>query len=162
MKEYLKRLGASIWAFTLKYPLAIAVTAAVVVGAFFLALSGKQIQIGGILGKLWGRKEPDLRGVPPQDRKDADGKTIQPGESDDKGFVQAPVAVAIKDQGIFGDPKTVTVVHPDKGEVTILLPTGVKNKDVKEVIEVTPDVYEVKNHDHGVDTADVLKTLGAK
>jgi hypothetical protein len=162
MIEYFKKLGKSILNIFLRYPLACAVTVFLVVAAIAMAAAGKQLQIGGILAKLWGKKAPDIRGIPPQDRKDADGKTIQPGESDDKGFVQAPVSVEIKDPGIFGDPKVVTVVHPDKGEVKILLPDGVKNKDVKEVTEISPDIYEIKNHDSGVNTDDLLKTLGAK
>jgi hypothetical protein len=160
MKEYLKNLAKSVGKFLIRYPLATALTVVVIIGAIVLAAFGKNIQIGGILGKLWGKEKPNLRGVPPTDRKDASGQIIQPGQSDDKGFVQAPVSTTIKDKGLFSDPNVITVIHPDKGEIDILLPEGVKNKDVKEVTEVSPNVFEVKNHDHGVKTDDILKTLG--
>lgn len=159
--EYLKALARSVGNIILRYPLAAALTVIVVVGAIILTIFGKPIQIGGILGSLWGKKQPDLRGVPPVERKDETGKPIPPGEPDKNGFVQAPASLTVKDQGLFGDPNTVTIVHPDKGDVKILLPVGVKNKDVKEVVEVKSDVYEVRNHDKGVDTKSILKSLGS-
>ena len=159
--EYVKAFFRSLGKWVVRYPIAAAVTIVVVLVAVLALVSGKKFQLGGLLGKLWGTKPKDnKRGIPPKDRVDEDGKVIQPGESDEKGFVQAPAIKGIKEQGLFDDPNTVTVVHPEKGEVTIDLPKGVKNKDVKEVIEIEPDVYEVRNNDDGVDTDELLNILG--
>jgi len=159
--EWLKALGKRVGTIFVRYPLAAAATVFLVVAAIAVAASGKTLQIGGILQKLWGTKKPEsLRATVAEDRKDEDGAPIGPGKSDDKGFVQSPVSTEIVDPGMFSNPGTVTVVHPEKGKVTIELPEGVKNKDVHEVVEVSPDVYEVKNRDKGVPAKkldDVLK-----
>jgi len=161
--EYVKALIKSVGRWLVRYPLAAAATVLVVVGAVLLLVMGKDVQIGGILGKLFGKdkggKGGNARGVPPKDRVDGEGKPIPPGESDEKGFVQAPV-YEIKEPGLFDDPDTVTIVHPDKGKVVIDLPKGVRNKDVKDVVEIEPDVYEVRNNDEGVDAGALLKELG--
>lgn len=145
----------TIFTYAVHHPLALAATVFLVVAAAACLVGGKTFQIGGLLQKLWGTKPVDGRGVPPASRTGADGKPIEPGQSDDKGFVQAPVSTQIVAPGIFSNPDTITVVHPDKGQVTVSLPTGVKNTDVKEVTEVSPDVYEVKNNDTGVKPATV-------
>jgi hypothetical protein len=158
MKKFLDRVKSFLGGFityVVHHPLALAATVFLVVAAAACLIGGKTFQIGGLLQKLWGAKPVDGRGVPPVARTGADGKTIEPGQSDDKGFVQAPVSTQIVAPGIFSNPDTVTVVHPDKGQVTISLPTGVKNTDVKEVTEVSPDVYEVRNNDKGVKPATV-------
>lgn len=165
-RAYLVALAKRAWsvlvlvskkAFTyvVHHPLALAATVLLVLAAVACLIGGKTFQIGGLLQKLWGAKVPDARGVPPASRTGADGKPVEPGQSDDKGFVQAPVSTQIVAPGIFSNPDTITVVHPDKGEVTISLPTGVKNTDVKEVTEVDENVYEVKNNDTGVKPATV-------
>lgn len=159
--EYVKSFLKSLGKWIIRYPLAAAATIIMVVGAILMLLMGKKFQLGGLLGKLWGKKKENLRGVPPEDRVDKDGKPIQPGESDDKGYVQAPIS-DIKKLGLFDDPKTITVIHPEKGELVIDLPEGVKNEDVKEVVEIEPDVYEVRNNDTGVDTGELLSILGEK
>lgn len=158
---YVKALTSAVEKWLFRYPIAAAVSAAVIAGGVALLVAGKDVQIGGILGKLFG-KQPgqNARGVVPKDRTDAQGQPIQSGQSDEKGWVQAPVHTDIKDPGLFDDPNTVTVVHPDKGKVVIDLPKGVTNKDVKEVVEVAPDVYEVRNNDKGVDADALLKGLG--
>lgn len=159
--EYVKSLAKAIGRWCVRYPIAAAVTVVVVLLAVMAMASGKKFQLGGLLGKLWGTKpKENKRGVVPEDRVDADGKPIKPGESDVKGFVQAPAIKGIKKPGLFDDPKTITVVHPEKGEIVIDLPEGVKNEDVKEVVEIEPDVYEVRNNDKGVDTDELLDVLG--
>lgn len=151
-----------VWAFTLKYPVAVIGTLLLVALAIFLAVFGQKVQIGGLLGLLWGKKDdtdPNVRVLPPPDRVDKDGKPIPAGESDDKGWTQAPVNVEIKEPGIFSDPHVITVTHPDKGDVKIPLPEGVKSKDVKQVVEVAPNVYQVRNNDKGVDAGKLLEDL---
>lgn len=157
--EYIKIAGKWI----IRYPLAIAVTVLLVVGSVFLLISGKNVQLGGVLGKLFGKTpEINARGVVPPERVDESGKPIPVGESDELGFVQAPVIKKIKEPGIFDDPSVLTIEHPEKGEVKIELPKGVRNSDVKEVIEISPDVYEVRNDDSGVDYDSLLKSLDSK
>jgi hypothetical protein len=156
--EIVKSIGNLI----LRYPLASALTILLVVGAVFLSAFGQRIQIGGILGKLWGKKKPDVRNVPPEDRVTSDGKIIQPGESDDKGFVQTPATKTIKNPGLFSDPNSVVIVESDGKKKEIPLPTGVKNKDVKEVTEISPNVYEVKNNDKGTDMTSLIELLEKK
>lgn len=162
--SHLKAVLRGIATLFLRYPLALAATVALVAMAAFCLAGGKTLQIGGLLQKIWGVKVP---GTSPATvapgRTGEDGKPIDPGQSDDKGYVQAPVSTQIVEPGIFSDPNTVTVVHPEKGQVTVALPTGVKNKDVKEVVEVSPDVYEVRNRDTGVkakDLDDFIKKAG--
>ena len=159
--EYIKSFFHSLYSFAVKYPLAIAGTIALVVAAVFCSAFGKQFQIGGLLGRLWGKKESpiDVTVLPPSNRKDDHGTVIQPGTPDNKGWVQTPATIEIKDPGMFSNPSTIVIVHPDKGELEIPLPTGIKNKDVKSVVEISPDVYQIHNNDHGVDTADLLKKL---
>lgn len=172
--ERLKDVARKMWAavrwtankvliLVIRYPVATVLTVLTVTVAMFLAFFGKTIQVGGLLGKLWGKKDPakSSRNDVAPDRVDGAGKPIQPGQSDDHGWVQAPVTTDIKKPGIFDDPDTVTVIHPDRGEVKIPLPTGVKNSDVKEVTEIRPNVYEVRRNDGGVDAKEVLSILGA-
>ncbi len=161
--EFIKSLFSHLGRFILRYPIATIVTILLVAGAIFFAVFGKTFQIGGLLSKLWGAtsKLPDVKNIPPDGRKDANGQVIPEGQSDDKGWVQQPITTDIKQPGIFDNPNVVTVIHPDKGEVQIPLPTGVQNKDVQQVTEIQPDIYEVHSNDQGVDTKNVLQILGA-
>ncbi len=159
-----KSAARTAFNYVVHHPLAAAATVFLVVAAVACLAAGKTFQIGGLLQKLWGTKPPaDARGTVAEARVDADGKPIAPGVSDDRGFVQAPVSTEILAPTIFSDPSTVTVVHPDKGKVVIELPTGVKNTDVKEVVEVAPSIYEIRNNDKGVRPSsldDVIKKAG--
>jgi len=160
---WLKSLIYSIGNFLIRYPLATAATIFLIVAAILLAIFGQKFQIGGLLGKLWGKKpstDPNIRVIPPPGRVDDKGQPIAPGTPDKEGYTQAAVVVPIKDPGIFSDPNTIVIQHPDKGEVTIPLPTGVKNSDVQQIIEVAPNVYQIANNDKGADTDQLLKDLG--
>jgi hypothetical protein len=161
--KYIKAFFVRLYALMVKYPLAVAAAVLLIVGAVIMSVMGHDIQIGGLLGKLFSKNpvSPGVKVLPPPGRITSSGEVIQPGQSDDKGYVQIPVSMEIKDPGIFSDPDTITVIHPDKGEVTLPLPTGVKNTDVAEVIEIKPDVYQVKNSDKSnVDTDELLNILG--
>lgn len=160
--KYLKAFFKSIGTYCLRYPLAAAVTVFLVIFALFILLSGKDFpQLGGILGKLWGKKAKALnvREIPPPKRVDDTGKSIQPGQSDDQGYIQSPTQLEIVEPTIFTDPDVITVVHPDKGKIDINLPKGVQNTDIKEVILISPNVIEVKNNDTGVNTSKILEFL---
>lgn len=153
-----------IWSFTLKYPVAIILTFLLVAGAVLLAFFRTNIQIGGLLDLIWGRNRatPDVRSIPPAARTDEDGKSIEPGKSDPHGYVQVPVATQIKPSNIFSNPNVLTILHPDKGEVNLPLPTGVKNSDVSEAMEIAPNVYEVRNLDRSSKAPKALDVLDKK
>lgn len=151
-----------IWQFTLKYPLAIVGTVLLIAFAVLALFFRQKVQIGGLLGLLWGKKDepdPNVRVLPPPDRVDKDGKPIPAGQSDDKGWTQAPVNVVLEEPGMFSDPNVLTITHPDKGAVKIPLPEGVKNADVKQVVEVAPNVYQIRNNDKGTDAGKLLEDL---
>jgi len=157
---YVKAFFTRVGQLCIRYPLATAATVLIVAFALAVAVFGWKIQLGGLLGKLWGKKDspddPVLR--PPPGRVDQSGKPIEPGQPDPGGFVQ-PVAVIIKDPGMFSDPGKVTVVTPEGKEVDVKLPTGVKAADVKQVVMVAPNVYQVANNDKGTDAGKLLEDL---
>ena len=159
--EYLKALGKRIFKLCVRYPLATAATIMLVIAAVVMLATGRTIQIGGLLGKLWGKKpsSPDVRVLPPPGRVDQNGQPIVPGQPDPQGYVQAPATIQIKDPGIFSSPNEITIVHPTQGEITLPLPTGVKNSDVAQIVEVSPNCYQIKNNDTGVKPDDVLNIL---
>jgi len=145
----------------------------VVLGALVLLFFGaKNVQVGGILDKLFNRdrkdggggKAVDVANTVPKGRVDKDGKIIKPGEPDSKGTTQA-VVVPIKKPGLFKRPDKVEIVPPGKKEpVEIDLPDGVKAKDVDAVIIVKPNVkvVAVKQHSQvkGKDLDDLLDRYG--
>lgn len=138
-----------VWQFIRKYVLAPLPILLLLVGAIILiALGAKNVQIGGLIGKLLGRKEGgktaiDVANSIPEDRVDKNGHLIPIGVVDDKGITQARV-VPIKTPGIFDDPKKVKVTDPDSGEdIEVDLPTGVEAKDVDRIVIVTPEVTAV-------------------
>jgi hypothetical protein len=145
MKEQLLK----IWAWVRKYLLAPLPVILVVAGAVILVVLGaKNIQIGGILAKLTGKKVDGKKAVDvanslPEGRVDADGKVIPPGTPDAKGVTQA-VVVSIDPPSIFSNPDHVTIQDPVKKEpVVIELPEGVKARDVDKVVVVSPEVHVV-------------------
>lgn len=138
-----------VWAWMRRYLFAPLPIILVVVGAIILVVLGaKNIQIGGILAKLTGRKEGGTKAVDvantlPEDRVDQDGKVIPIGTPDSKGVTQA-VVVPIEPPGMFSNPDTVTIKHPEAEKpVVVELPVGVKADDVDKVIMVQPEVYAV-------------------
>jgi hypothetical protein len=165
---------AELWskalAWARRYLLAPLPALLVVVGAIILAVVfGKKVQIGGVLGKLFGHegestKAVDVANTVPDHRVDKDGKIIPIGTPDDKGLTQA-VVVPIESPGIFSNPDTVVINHPDeKKPVVIALPEGVKSKDVDKVIVVKPEVYAVTVKESSpvakTDVDDLLKKYG--
>lgn len=137
-----------VWGWLRKYVLAPIPALIIVAVAILLVIAGaKNVQIGGIMAKLFGKGETkkavDKANSLPEDRVDASGKIIPPGTPDEKGMTQA-VVVPIEPPGMFSNPDTVTIKHPDEAKpVVIELPTGVKAKDVDKVVIVKPDVHVV-------------------
>jgi len=133
------------------------------IGAIILVVLGfKHLQIGGLLGKLFGvdpkegKKAIDVANSVPEDRIDKNGVILKPGEPDSKGQTQA-VVVPIEDTGVWGDPSKVTILPPGETKpVVVDLPDGVKAKDVDKVIVVRPEVYAVTVKDKsGIKAKDV-------
>lgn len=147
-----------VFEFFLKYPLAVVITLFVVVGGAILTVFGSKIQIGGLLGKLWGH-DPETDGdILNKPRLDENGKPIPLGEPDKDGFIQ-PVVLEIKDPGLLSNPNKIVVVDSDGKELTLQLPDGVKNKDVKEVVSIDSNVYQISNNDSGVDAGKLLNEI---
>ena len=153
----MKEFWAAVWAhlkagfkwFALKIA-APGVALLIVVGAILLvALGFKELQIGGLLGRLLGRKDPegpkaiDIANTIPKDRVDANGNLIPIGTPDSKGQTQVQV-VPIEEPGLFSNPDTVTFTPPGADKpVEVKLPDGVKSKDVESVVIVSPEVTVV-------------------
>lgn len=146
--------------------------ALVVIGAVILVLLGaKNIQIGGILGKLFGKKDSpdnkkaiDIANSVPEDRVDPNGNLIPIGQPDYKGVTQVKV-VPIETPGLFDDPSKVKIVPPGETEpIVVDLPDGVKAADVDKVIVVKPEVYAVSVRDSSKvsaqDVGDLLEKYG--
>ena len=142
----------------------------ILVAVLLVAMGCKDLQIGGLLGKLFGKKDPEATAVAiantlPDGRVDASGKLIPEGQPDAVGDTQVQV-VPINDPGLFSNPATVSFTPPGaKDDVTVQLPVGIKNKDVDKVVIVKPEVYVVTVKDSSgvplptVDT--LLKKFGA-
>lgn len=160
---------AQAWKWIKKWVLAPLPAILLVVGAIVLvALGVKNLQIGGALGKLLGKDGPkgdkavDKANSIPEDRVDKDGNLIPIGKPDAIGDTQARV-VPIKPPSIWDDPGKVVIDDPDEGDepIEVILPDGVKAKDVDKVLIVKPKVYAVTIRDSSSVTAtDVDDLLG--
>jgi len=137
-------------AFLRKYVLApIPILILLVVAVVMVVLGAKDFQVGGLLGKLLGRKGEgskkaiDVANSIPKDRVDDQGNLIPIGTPDSKGITQAKV-VPIEKPGLLGDPKKVKITDPEDGKkIEVDLPDGVVAKDVDKVIIVSPKVTAV-------------------
>lgn len=141
-----------------------------VIGAIILIVLGvKDIQIGGLLNKLFGKETKDPRGKKaidvantiPDSRIDKDGKLIPIGEPDSKGQTQA-VVVPIQEPGLFDDPGKIKVTPPGGETIEVELPDGVKAKDVDKVIITQPGDFVVTVKDSSKVTAKDVDDLLSK
>lgn len=148
MLDFLKKVGSWIR----KYLLAPLPALLIVAGAIILVVLGaKNVQIGGILGKLFGHDGPSKKAVDvantiPEDRVDDKGNLIPIGTPDSQGITQATVH-PIESPGIFSNPSTVTIQPAGQDKVVVKLPDGVKSSDVDKVVVVSPDVVAVSVKD---------------
>lgn len=145
----------------------------ILVAILLVSLGFKELQIGGLLGKILGKKEPDGGGKTidvansvDKDRIGPDGKLIEPGKPDSKGQTQA-VVVPIEEPGLFSNPDTIKFTPPgEEKPIEVVLPDGVKNKDVDQVIVVKPDVVVITVKDNtGIPAQkvdDLLKRYGSQ
>lgn len=143
-----------------------------VIGAIILvALGVKNIQIGGLLAKLFGKEDKgdgkkavDVANTVPSGRVDKDGNLIPVGTPDSQGVTQAKV-VPIEQPGLFDDPSKVKIIPPGETKpVVVNLPDGVKAQDVDKVVIVKPEVYAVTVKDSSKvtvkDVDDLLSKYG--
>lgn len=138
------------WALLRKYVLGPLPALLLVVGACVLALLGvKNLQIGGLLGKLLGKapgpqhKAIELANSVPAGRVREDGSLIPLGVPDSKGITQAKV-LPIEKPGLLSDPRVVKVTPPGSSKpIEVQVPDGIKAKDVEHVVVVTPEVIAV-------------------
>lgn len=161
-----------IWSFVRKTspkllgPLAALVV--IVIAVLLVSMGFKELQIGGLLGKLLGKKggvDPGkgltvetANTIDPK-RVDADGKLIPQGVPDAKGDTQA-VVVPIQPPGLFSDPTQVVFTAPGETKSTVIdLPGGVTNKQVDQVIVVQPNVVVVTVKDNSSVTKQTVDVL---
>jgi hypothetical protein len=139
----------------------------VIVAVILVSMGAKNLQIGGLLARLFGKKDPEQRAIDvansvDPDRVDKNGNLIQPGVPDSKGDTQV-VVVPIKDPGLFSNPDTVTFIPPGKTEpIEVQLPDGVKARDVDKVIVVQPGKFVVTVKDESGVPAKKVDDLLAK
>jgi hypothetical protein len=170
-----KGFFSGIWALIKKIspkllgPLAALVV--IVIAIVLVSMGFKELQIGGLLGKLLGKKGGVDPGKGPTvetantidpKRVDADGKLIPQGVPDAKGDTQA-VVVPIQPPGLFSDPTQVVFMAPGDTKPTVVpLPTGVRSKDVDQVIVVHPNVVAVTVRDSSSVSVQTIDDLLAK
>lgn len=142
----------------------------VVLAIVLVAMGIKDVQIGGLLGRLFGKKDPEQRAIDVANtisphRVDPNGVLIPQGTPDSKGVTQA-VVVPIQTPGLLSDPSTVTYIPPGSDKpVVVQLPDGVKNSDISQVVVMKPAVIAVTVKDgSGVPAQrvdDLLKKYGS-
>jgi hypothetical protein len=161
---------SKVWGWIRKYLLAPLPALLLVAAALLLVVLGvKDLKIGGLLAKLFGKPEGkkavDVANTIPTDRVDKDGKLIPPGTPDSKGMTQA-VVVPVETGGLFSDPNVVKITPPGETKpVVVHLPDGVKSKDVDKVLVLKPEVYAVTVKDTskvtGKQVDDLLSKYGS-
>lgn len=172
-KNFFIRLWALVRKLSPKILGPLAALVLIAISILLVSIGFKELQIGGFLGKLLGKKggsDPDrgptvdtANSIDPK-RIGPDGKLIPEGSPDQTGSTQA-VVVPIKPPGLFSDPNTVVFTAPggDKS-TTVVLPTGVTNKQVDQVIVIDQTTVAVTVKDNtGVSASkvdDLLKKYG--
>lgn len=146
MDMTLREVFQRAWGFVRRWLLAPLPALLLIAGAGILFLLGaKNIQIGGLLGKLFGKKvvasDPkvavQVANSVPDKRIDANGNLLPLDTPDSTGQSQAKV-VPIQEPKLFGDPSKVTILPSDGDPVEVDLPDGVRAKDVDKVILAEP------------------------
>jgi len=136
----------------------------VIVAVILVAMGFKELQIGGLIGRLLGRNSPqkgsvDVTNTIDPNRVGPDGKLIQPNTPDTKGQTQA-IVVPIKEPGLLSDPNKVVFTPPGADKpIEVVLPDGVTNKDVHQVVVVSPEVIAVTVKDSSGVTAQSVDDL---
>jgi hypothetical protein len=146
-----KKALAKFFTWFVRYPLALMVAVIIIAGvAIALALGvGDRFNVGGLLGKLFGKNEKPKDRVlvankVPEGRVDEEGEKIPVGTPDSKGIVQRPVEVLEQPKNPFRDKTKLKVKTPEGEEKVLTLPDGVEDTDVDKVFQIQPEVYKVE------------------
>jgi hypothetical protein len=95
----------------------------------------------------------------PDDRVDENGKPIPIGTPDEVGYTQWEVR-EFSPGVLQGNSSTLIVTNEAGKKEKVVLPTGIKAKDVSHVIQVKPDVYAISVRDGSkVDATSLLNAL---
>jgi len=162
--ETLKGWAKTAFNWLLRYPVALVAAILVVVVGIVLIKAGVDFNIGGIVKMLFGRPKGQdsvvaAANTVPDKRVDDEGNEIPVGEADKNGWTQWQVRKYKTSVSPFRDSSTITVETED-GEVEVALPTGIKDTDIEEIIEVKPEVYVLKtNNESATKAKDLLATL---
>lgn len=136
----------------------------VVVAVVLVAMGAKDLQIGGLLSRLFGKKPEgkaiDVANSVPPERVDENGRFILPGTPDSKGDTQAVVVPIETSGGLFSNPDTIKFTPPGEDKPReIKLPDGVKADDVDTVVVVQPEKFVVTVKDSSGVTATQIDAL---
>lgn len=140
-----------VFNWVLRYPLALIGAFLVIVLAsvlMFLGM-GDRFNWGGIIGTLFGKKKPtreERANKIPDSRvyNEEDETQIPIGEADEEGYVQRPVEIIDHSSNPFRDKTEIEITTSEGKKKKIALPQGVEDTDVDKVIEIKPEVFEVK------------------
>jgi len=140
----------------------------IVVAVVLVSMGFKELQIGGLLGKLFGRTTDDLKknidiiNSIDSNRIDKNGQVIPINQPDSQGNTQVQV-VPINQPGLFSDPSVVTFTPPNADKpIQIVLPDGVTSKDVDKVVIVSPGIHAITVKDSSGIDAKKIDDLLAK
>jgi hypothetical protein len=155
-------LAAGKWALhNLLGPLLVGLV--ILVGVVLAMVGVKDLQLGGIIGALLGKKtgpgDIDVANSIPKERIDSTGKLIPLGSADEQGMTQIAV-VPIQPPGFLSNPDVVKFTPPGKSTpVEVKLPVGVKADHVEHVVVVAPGTFAVTVKDSSGITAARLDDL---
>lgn len=148
--DKVKKGAVTAFNWTMRYPVAL-VIAVLVIAAAVIAMMlgvGDRFNVGGILGKLFGKDDTEGRVVKanevPSERVDKDGNPIGKGEADEHGYVQKDVVILEQPSNPFRDKSKIKIRTSDGKEKKIKLPKGVEDTDVDRVIQLQPEVFKVE------------------
>jgi hypothetical protein len=126
----------------------------IVVAVLLVSMGFKELQIGGLLAKLFGKTadvkaDPNVANTVPSTRVDQNGNLIPQGTPDSTGQTQAVIVPIENTGGLFSNPDTVKVTPPGSDQpIVVQLPTGVKANDVDKIIIVSPTQVVVSVKDN--------------
>ena len=138
----------SVYKWLLRYPVAFLASIGIAIIMIALIFLGKDsnFNAGGIISRLFGKEEKppvDVANTVPASRVDAGGNPIPVEEADEEGWVQQKVDILDTSNNPFRD-KSKIILRDTQGNTTkVKLPTGIKDVDIKTVIEVEPGAFKV-------------------
>ena len=148
----LRSAGKSIGNWIVRYPLALLISAIVIiVGTFFLFTGkGEKFNWGGIISKLFG-KDSDAKTNVKIANKVPLGRKEKKEKVGKHGYKQEKVEKLPQSNNPFRD-KSKIQIKEDGEKKKVKLPQGVEDKDVREVYRIKPDSYTVRVRSKPEDT----------